>query len=87
MSDQLALFTTNLLAKTHAKTTHKILHYNEREIITIIDDAHTNQHVPDVVPYTQRDVPIITTMAEATQLSTNVLIINVAPLNGALTPK
>jgi uncharacterized NAD-dependent epimerase/dehydratase family protein len=83
---KLALFTDGRFDEPNAKTAHGILRYAAREVVAVVDARCAGRVANEVVPYTRRPVPIVTSVAEAALLGADVLVIGVAPLGGALAP-
>jgi uncharacterized NAD-dependent epimerase/dehydratase family protein len=85
VADRLALFTGGQFAESNAKTAHGILRYGSREVVAVVDAASAGAVASEVVPYSRRAVPIVSSVAEAAALGATVLVIGVAPFGGALT--
>jgi len=85
VADRLALFTGGVFEKSNAKTAHGILRYGTREVVCVVDSVSAGSVASEVVPYARRPVPVVANVAEAVELSSNVLVIGVAPFGGALT--
>jgi uncharacterized NAD-dependent epimerase/dehydratase family protein len=87
VSVALALFTDDLFHDPHAKTAHGVLRYATREIAAVIDTRHAGRLANEVVPYADRPVPIVGTVAEAVALGATTMLIGVAPSGGKLGPR
>jgi D-glutamate N-acetyltransferase len=54
--------------------------------VAVIDSTHAGRTASDVVPFCQRPVPIVATLAEALEREPTTLLIGVAPTGGRLEP-
>ena len=84
--DRLAVFTGGLLHDLHAKTAHGVLRYGAREVVCVVDDTHAGRTASDVVPFCEREVPVVADVATARTLGATVLLVGIAPSGGKLTP-
>ncbi len=85
-ADRLAVLTGGLLEDLHAKTAHGVLRYGTRDVSCVIDQAHAGRRAVDVVPFCDRDVPVVATVQEAGELGATTVLVGVAPAGGKLTP-
>ncbi len=68
MSDaRLAILTEGLFDDHHAKTAHGVIRYGTREVVAVVDSTQAGRTASEVVPYCQRPVPIVATLAEAAE--------------------
>ena len=84
--DRLAVLTGGLLDDLHAKTAHGVLRYGSRDVVCVVDDVHAGRGVAEVVPFCERDVPVVADVVAAHALGANVLLVGIAPAGGKLTP-
>jgi uncharacterized NAD-dependent epimerase/dehydratase family protein len=87
MSERLAILAEGLFADSHAKTAHGVIRYGQREVVAVIDSTHAGRTAAEVVPFCERPVPIVATLAEAVARGAQCLLLGVAPLGGRLTPE
>lgn len=85
-SDRLAILTGGLLDDPHAKTAHGVLRYGTREVVCVVDDVHAGRTAVEVVPFCERDVPVVAEVATARTLGATVVLVGIAPSGGKLTP-
>ncbi len=85
-TQRLAVLTGGLLDDLHAKTGHGVLRYGPREVACVVDEVHAGRRAVDVVPFCERDVPVVAGVREAAELGATVLLVGVAPSGGKLTP-
>jgi uncharacterized NAD-dependent epimerase/dehydratase family protein len=85
MSERLAIFAGRQFNTLNGKTGHGVLRYAPRDIVAVIDEVDAGRTASEVVPYCERPVPIVATVAEAAALGANRLLIGVAPDGGKLT--
>ncbi len=87
MSERVAVFAEAFLHTSNGKAAHGLIRYGEREVVAAVDSQHAGQRVNDVVPYANKPVPIVATVAEAAALGAQCLAIGVAPAGGKLPPE
>ncbi|MCF6509144.1 DUF1611 domain-containing protein [Blastococcus sp. MG754426] len=83
--ERLAVLTGGQLAESYAKTAHGVLRYGTREVVCVVDAAHTGRRAVDVVPFCASPAPVVADVAAARQLGATTLLLGVAPLGGRLT--
>jgi uncharacterized NAD-dependent epimerase/dehydratase family protein len=71
------------LQSVNGKTGISILRYSEIPIVAVIDQAYAGGTLAELTGI-QKQVPIVTALAEAMQYQPNVLLIGIAPSGGAL---
>lgn len=81
-----AIATFGRLAELDAKMAHGILRYCDH-IACVLDEQYAGRRVRDVVPYVERDVPVVGTLREARVLGAEELVIGAAPPGGAAGPQ
>ncbi len=84
MTERIALLTAGLFAESDAKTAHGVIRYGRREVVAVVDRVHAGRAASEVVPFTDRAVPIVATVGEAHALGAEVLLVGVAPAGGKL---
>jgi uncharacterized NAD-dependent epimerase/dehydratase family protein len=85
VTERLAIFAGRQFNTLNGKTGHGVLRYAPREVVAVIDEVDAGRIASDVVPYCDRPVPIVATVAEAAGMGANRLLIGVAPDGGKLT--
>jgi uncharacterized NAD-dependent epimerase/dehydratase family protein len=81
-----AILAPGLFATRSAKTAHGVIAYSRDATVVVVDPDHAGARVRDVVPYLERDAPIVASVDDALAFSPNALLIGVAPPGGALPP-
>ena len=86
MSDgeRLAVLTEGLFDDHHAKTAHGVIRYGTREVVAVVDSSQAGRTASEVVPFCQKPVPIVATIAEAADRGATTLLIGIAPTGGKL---
>ena len=85
MSDaRLAIFTEGLFDDHHAKTAHGVIRYGTREVVAVVDSTQAGRTASEVMPFCQRPVPIVATLAEAAERGADTMLIGIAPTGGKL---
>jgi uncharacterized NAD-dependent epimerase/dehydratase family protein len=79
-----AIMAPGLFATRGAKTAHGVIAYSDDPTVAVIDPDHAGKRVRDVLPYLQRDAPIVATLDDALRYEPNALLVGVAPPGGAL---
>ena len=87
MSERVAVFAEGFLHTSNGKAAHGLIRYGEREVVAVVDSLHAGQAVNEVVPYANKPVPVVATVAEAAALGAQCLAIGVAPAGGKLPPE
>ncbi|HEY6780731.1 MAG TPA: DUF1611 domain-containing protein [Thermoleophilaceae bacterium] len=82
--ERLAIFAEGLFDRHNAKTAHGVIRYGARNVVAVIDSEFAGRFADDVVPFCQRQVPIVATLADAVELGATALLIGVAPTGGKL---
>jgi uncharacterized NAD-dependent epimerase/dehydratase family protein len=83
-ADKLAVLTEGLFDDHHAKTAHGVIRYGTREVVAVVDSSQAGRTASEVVPFCQKPVPIVATIAEAVDRGAGTLLIGVAPTGGRL---
>ena len=86
MSERVAVFAEAWLHTSNGKAAHGLIRYGEREVVAVVDSLHAGMLVNEVVPYADKPVPVVATVAEAAALGAQCLAIGVAPAGGKLPP-
>jgi uncharacterized NAD-dependent epimerase/dehydratase family protein len=73
-----------LFASTAAKTAHGVIAYSSDETVAVIDPDLAGKSVRDVLPYLERDIPVVSNVAEALRFRPTSLLVGVAPPGGKL---
>lgn len=85
MSDaRLAILTEGLFDDHHAKTAHGVIRYGTREVVAVVDSSQAGRTASEVMPFCQRPVPIVATLAEAAERGADTMLIGIAPTGGKL---
>ncbi len=87
MSERVAVFAEAFLHTSNGKAAHGLIRYGEREVVAVVDSQHAGMLVNEVVPYADKPVPVVATVAEAAALGAQCLAIGVAPAGGKLPPE
>ncbi len=75
-----------LFATASGKTAHGVIAYSSDETVAVIDPSLAGKTVREVLPHLERDIPIVSDVAEALQFGPTSLLIGVAPAGGKLPP-
>jgi uncharacterized NAD-dependent epimerase/dehydratase family protein len=86
VSERLAIFAEGLFAGHHGKTAHGVIRYGTRDVVAVIDSTQAGRTAAEVVPFSLRAVPIVSTLREAIDLGASALLVGVAPTGGKLDP-
>jgi D-glutamate N-acetyltransferase len=81
---RLAVLTEGLFDDHHAKTAHGVIRYGTRDIVCVVDSSQAGRTAADVVPFCQKPVPIVATIAEAAERGADTMLIGIAPTGGRL---
>jgi uncharacterized NAD-dependent epimerase/dehydratase family protein len=81
---RLAVLTEGLFDDHHAKTAHGVIRYGTREVVAVVDSSHAGRTAAEVVPFCDKPVPIVATLAEAVNLGASTMLIGIAPTGGRL---
>jgi D-glutamate N-acetyltransferase len=81
---RLAILTEGLFDDHHAKTAHGVIRYGTREVVAVVDSTQAGRTASEVVPFCERPVPIVATLAEAVERGANTMLIGIAPTGGKL---
>ena len=82
--EPIAILTAGLFDDHHAKTAHGVIRYGTREIVAVVDERHARRTAAQVVPFCERDVPIVTSVAEAAARGARTMLVGIAPTGGKL---
>jgi uncharacterized NAD-dependent epimerase/dehydratase family protein len=82
--ERLAVLTEGLFDDHHAKTAHGVIRYGAREVVAVVDSSQAGRTASEVVPFCQKPVPIVATIAEAVERGAQTLLIGIAPTGGKL---
>jgi D-glutamate N-acetyltransferase len=80
----LAILTEGLFDDHHAKTAHGVIRYGTREVVAVVDSSQAGRTASEVVPFCEKPVPIVATIAEAVERGAGTMLIGVAPTGGRL---
>jgi D-glutamate N-acetyltransferase len=83
---RLAVLTEGLFDDHHAKTAHGVIRYGTREVVCVVDSSQAGRTASEVVPFCQKPVPIVATIAEAAERGADTMLIGIAPTGGKLDP-
>jgi D-glutamate N-acetyltransferase len=81
---KLAVLTEGLFDDHHAKTAHGVIRYGTREVVAVVDSSQAGRTASEVVPFCEKPVPIVATIAEAVERGAGTMLIGVAPTGGRL---
>ena len=81
---QLAVLTEGLFDDHHAKTAHGVIRYGTRDVVAVVDSTQAGRTASEVVPFCEKPVPIVATIAEAVERGADTMLIGVAPTGGKL---
>jgi len=84
--ERLAIFAEGLFGRPNGKTAHGVIRYGTRDVVAVVDSTEAGRTAAQVVPFAERDVPIVATLREALDLGATALLIGVAPTGGRLDP-
>jgi uncharacterized NAD-dependent epimerase/dehydratase family protein len=84
--ERLAVLTEGLFDDHHAKTAHGVIRYGTREVVAVIDSSQAGRTASEVVPFCEKPVPIVATVAEAADRGATTMLIGIAPTGGRLDP-
>lgn len=84
-AERLAILADGQFAESHAKTAHGVIRYGEREVVAVVDASQAGRTASEVVPFCERPVPIVASVADAVARGAQVLLLGVAPMGGKLT--
>jgi uncharacterized NAD-dependent epimerase/dehydratase family protein len=82
--ERLAVLTEGLFDDHHAKTAHGVIRYGTREVVAVVDSSQAGRTAAEVVPFCEKPVPIVATIAEAVDRGADTMLIGVAPTGGKL---
>lgn len=82
--ERLAILAEGLFESHHGKTAHGVIRYGRREVAAVIDSTRAGRTADEVVPFSARPVPIVTSVVEAATRGANALLVGVAPTGGRL---
>jgi uncharacterized NAD-dependent epimerase/dehydratase family protein len=68
----------------HAKTAHGVIRYGTREVVAVVDSSQAGRTAAEVVPFCEKPVPIVATIAEAVDRGADTMLIGIAPTGGRL---
>lgn len=83
LNQKVAILLHNGIQGTVGKTGLSLLRYSEAPIVAVIDRECAGKSLPDLTGI-KRNVPIVSSMAEALQFQPQVLVIGIAPKGGAI---
>jgi D-glutamate N-acetyltransferase len=84
--ERLAVLTEGLFDDHHAKTAHGVIRYGTREVVAVVDSSQAGRTASEVVPFCEKPVPIVATVAEAADRGATTMLIGIAPTGGRLDP-
>lgn len=82
--EPIAILTAGLFDDHHAKTAHGVIRYGSREVTAVVDERHAGRTAAEVVPFCDREVPIVPSVAVAAGRGARTLLVGVAPTGGKL---
>jgi uncharacterized NAD-dependent epimerase/dehydratase family protein len=82
--ERLAVLTEGLFDDHHAKTAHGVIRYGTREVVAVVDSSQAGRTAAEVVPFCEKPVPIVATIAEAADRGADTMLIGIAPTGGRL---
>jgi len=82
--ERLAVLTEGLFDDHHAKTAHGVIRYGTREAVAVVDSSQAGRTAAEVVPFCEKPVPIVATIAEAADRGADTMLIGIAPTGGRL---
>lgn len=82
--ERLAVLTEGLFEDHHAKTAHGVIRYGTREVVAVVDSSQAGRTASEVVPFCEKPVPIVATIAEAVERGAETMLIGIAPTGGRL---
>jgi uncharacterized NAD-dependent epimerase/dehydratase family protein len=82
--ERLAVLTEGLFDDHHAKTAHGVIRYGTREVVAVVDSTQAGRTASEVVPFCEKPVPIVATIAEAAERGAQTMLIGIAPTGGRL---
>jgi uncharacterized NAD-dependent epimerase/dehydratase family protein len=85
-TERLAVLTEGLFDDHHAKTAHGVIRYGTREVVAVVDSSQAGRTASEVVPFCEKPVPIVATLAEAVDRGAQTMLIGIAPTGGKLDP-
>lgn len=85
-TERLAVLTEGLFDDHHAKTAHGVIRYGTREVVAVVDSSQAGRTAVEVVPFCEKPVPIVATLAEAVERGAETMLIGIAPTGGRLDP-
>lgn len=85
-AERLAVLTEGLFDDHHAKTAHGVIRYGTREVVAVVDSSQAGRTASEVVPFCEKPVPIVATIAEAAERGAQTMLIGIAPTGGRLDP-
>lgn len=81
---RLAVLTEGLFDDHHAKTAHGVIRYGTREVVCVVDSSQAGRTAVEVVPFCEKPVPIVGSIAEAAERGADTMLIGIAPTGGRL---
>ena len=61
-----------------------MIRYGTREVVAVVDSSQAGRTASEVMPFCQRPVPIVATLAEAVERGADTMLIGIAPTGGKL---
>lgn len=83
---RIGILTGGELLSLKAKMAHGVMRYRN-DIEAVIDQSYSGKNVKDLLPYVNKNIPIVGTLEEAYELGINELLMGVAPPGGGMPPK
>jgi uncharacterized NAD-dependent epimerase/dehydratase family protein len=83
-AEKLAVLTEGLFDDHHAKTAHGVIRYGTRDVVAVVDSSQAGRTASEVVPFCEKPVPIVATIAEAVERGADTMLIGIAPTGGKL---
>lgn len=87
MSDKrIGILTGGELINLKAKMAHGVMRYRN-DVEVVIDQSYSGKNVKDLLPYVNKNIPVVGTVRDAVELGINELLLGVAPPGGGLPPE
>jgi Uncharacterized conserved protein len=85
-SKRIGVLTGGELLTLKAKMAHGVMRYRN-DVEVVIDESCSGRNVKDLLPYVDKNIPVVGTLREAIELGINELLIGVAPPGGGMPPE
>jgi uncharacterized NAD-dependent epimerase/dehydratase family protein len=80
---KVGILTGGELDSLQAKMAHGVMRYRD-DVVVVIDDKFAGRNVKDILPYVNKNIPIVSTLNDAINMGINELLIGVAPPGGKM---